>query len=108
MKITIDGKDVDITADDKNIIDVADRAKIAIPAPCYRAQQSKGCCNACVVEINGEQKFACATTPEDGMDIVLDRPDLKVIRKERLLKYQEGIKSGNPCGCNCSCSSNKK
>jgi NADH dehydrogenase/NADH:ubiquinone oxidoreductase subunit G len=100
MNITIDGQVIEITDNDKNIVDVADRAKIGIPAACYRAQQSKGCCRACVVEIDGKQEFACATTPKDGMNIISNRADLKELRKERLLKYQEGIKSGNPCSCN--------
>lgn len=105
MSITIDGRVVEITIVEENIVEVADRVKIRIPAPCYRAQQSKGCCHGCVVDIDGEQKFACATVPEDGMVVVVDRADLKAIRKKRLLEYQEGIQSGNPCRCDCSGSS---
>jgi NADH dehydrogenase/NADH:ubiquinone oxidoreductase subunit G len=41
MSITIDGQVIEIFLDDKNIVDVASRAKIAIPAPCYRAKKSK-------------------------------------------------------------------
>jgi predicted molibdopterin-dependent oxidoreductase YjgC len=102
ISVTIDGQVISVTSTDKNIVDVASRAKIAIPAPCYRAKQSKGCCSACVVEIDGEQKFACSTVPENGMNIVVDRADIKAIRKQRLLKYKEGIKSGNPCKCDLS------
>jgi predicted molibdopterin-dependent oxidoreductase YjgC len=67
MKITIDGQNIEVTADDKNIVEVADRMRIGIPAACYRAKQSKGCCHACVVEIDGEQKYACSTTPDPGL-----------------------------------------
>ena len=105
MNITIDDQTVEIAENDKNIVDVADRAGIGIPAACYRVEQSKGCCHACVVEIDGEQKYACATKPVDGMEIVLNREDLKELRKERLLEYQKGIKSGNPCACNSTGSS---
>lgn len=97
--ITIDGQKIEVTPDDKNIVDVASRMKIRIPAPCYRNKKKKGCCNACVVDIDGEQKFACSTVPKNGMNIVIDREDLKAIRKERLQKYKEGIKTGIPCGC---------
>jgi predicted molibdopterin-dependent oxidoreductase YjgC len=105
VSITIDGQVIEIAIADKNLVDVADRAKIALPAACYRAKQSKGCCHACVVEIDGEQKFACSTVPESGMAVVVDRADLKALRKERLMEYREGIRSGNPCKCECSDSS---
>jgi len=49
-----------------------------------------------------EQKFACSTMPQHGMNIVVDRADLKAILKQRHLEYKEGIKSVNPCK---SCSS---
>jgi len=97
--VTIDGLVIEVTSSDNNIVDVASRAKIGIPAPCYHNQRSKGCCSACVVDIDGEQKFACSTVPENGMNIVVERADLKAIREQRLLEYKEGIRSGNPCGC---------
>lgn len=104
--ITIDGQIVEITSDDKNIVDVADRNKIGLPAPCYRAKQSKGCCHACIIDINGEQKYACSTVPKDGMNIVIDRADLKALRKEHLLEYKKSIEKGKPCECNTSSSNN--
>ncbi len=90
--IVIDGKTVDVSPEDNNIVDVAKRAKISIPAPCYLNGRKKGCCKACVVEIEGEQKYACATRPTEGMEIVLDRPDLKELRKERVKEYGQMIK----------------
>jgi len=105
MSVTIDGQRVEVAPSDKNIVDIATRAKIGIPAACYRAQRKKGCCHGCVVEIDGEQKFACVTAPRNGMNIVLDRADLKAIRQHNLKKYKEGIKSGNLCKCSVSCSS---
>jgi NADH dehydrogenase/NADH:ubiquinone oxidoreductase subunit G len=103
MKITIDGKEIKISDNDKNIVDVADREKISIPAPCYRANRKKGCCNACVIEVNGEKIYACSTKPLDGMNIIFARDDLKELRRERLTKYQEAIKdSGKGCECDCS------
>jgi predicted molibdopterin-dependent oxidoreductase YjgC len=105
MSVTIDGQVIEVTPLDKNIVDVASRANIAIPAACYRAQRKDGCCSACVVDIDGEQKFACSTVPENGMSIVVNRADLKAIRKQNLLEYKEGIKSGNLCECSVSGSS---
>jgi NADH dehydrogenase/NADH:ubiquinone oxidoreductase subunit G len=107
MSVTIDGHVVEIAAGDKNIVDVADRAGMRIPAACYRAGRSDGCCRGCVVDIGGEQKFACATVPEDGMAVVVDRADLNAIRNKRLLEYRERIESGGSCRCDCSGSSDR-
>ena len=105
MKIKIDEKEIEITSEDKNIVDVADRSKIGIPAPCYRSNKSKGCCYSCVVEINGKQEYACNTKPIDGMNIIFNREDLKELRKKKIIKYQEQAKSpASSCGCNCDCS----
>ncbi len=103
--ITIDGQLVEVSQDDKNIVEVASRAKIAIPAACYHAQRKKGCCHGCVVEIDGEQKFACATVPTNGMNVIVNREDLKAIRKKNLLEYSEGVKSGDFCKCSVTGSS---
>jgi len=109
ITITIDGQVLEVAPGDKNIVDVANRAKIGIPVACYRAQRKKGCCHGCVVEVDGEQKYACSTPPANGMNIVVNREDLKAIRKKNLLEYNEGIKSGNFVNCsvtgssNCSC-----
>ena len=102
MNITIDGRVIEVIPSDKNIVDVAGRAKIGIPDTCYRVKKNKGCCQACVVEIDGEQKYACATVPSEGMNVVVGREDLKAIRKQRLFVYQESIKNGTPSGCSCS------
>lgn len=103
MKVTLDGKVVEFFEEDRNIVEVADRAKVRIMAPCLRAERRKGCCKACVVEADGERKYACATKPVDGMNIIMDREDLKQIRRERLEAYREN--QGNSCsdgGCDCS------
>lgn len=98
----IDGKEVKIGASDRNLVELAQKANIIIPAPCYFAKRKGGCCNACVVEVNGEQKYACGTTPKNKMIVTVNRPDLKLLRKERILKYKEGLKSGNPTACSLS------
>lgn len=104
MKVTFDGKVVEFFEEDRNIVEVADRAKVKIMAPCLRAERKKGCCKACVVEIDGERKYACATKPVDGMNIIMDREDLKQARKKRLKAYRENQE--NPCGgFSCDCSS---
>ncbi|MBT3234487.1 MAG: (2Fe-2S)-binding protein [Bdellovibrionales bacterium] len=98
--LLIDGNRIEIYPEDRNIIEVAAHHRVGIPSPCYKANQSKGCCNGCIIEIAGEHQFACSTHPEDGMVIIFNRDDLKALRKKRLKKYQEGIKTGsNPRQC---------
>lgn len=122
MKIKIDEKEIMVEDSTKNIVEIAEENAITIIAPCFRNKKKNGCCNACVIEIDGVQKYACGTKVEDGMNIVYDREDLKVLRKERLDKYAQAIKSadasankcggtdpsnlltqGSSCGCSGSC-----
>ncbi len=100
----IDGKIVSVLSTDKNIVDVAKRNKIHLPAPCYLSNRVNGCCRVCVVEIEGEQKYACTTAPKDDFDIIVDRSDLNALRKERIIEYQQGKHSNTPCNCGCSSS----
>lgn len=94
--LSIDGVEVAFSHHDKNIVELARTIKINIPAPCYFAKQKKGCCMACVVEIDGVQKYACGTTPKNGMVITVNRPNLKKLRKERVLKYKANLQSRKP------------
>jgi len=106
MEITIDNKQFEVFPGDKNIIDVASRAKIGIPSPCYRSESNNGCCKVCVVEIEGKYTNACCTRPVDGMEVIVNREDLKLLRKERMLDYQEYLKNptdDNTCDCSCDC-----
>ena len=104
MKISIDGKPVIIYSKDKNIVDVTDRENIALPAPCYHNNRQKGCCKVCLVEINNEKKYACVTKPISGMNIIINRPDLNIVRSENARKYKELPEEViSKCECNCSC-----
>lgn len=96
MKVTIDGKEVIVNDSAKNIVDVADDNNISIPAPCYRVKKKHGPCSGCVIKVNGELKYACATKPTEGMKIIINTQELKGLRKERLLKYKSNIDTGTP------------
>jgi len=109
MHITIDNQQIEITPEDKNIVDAAKRAKVYIPAPCYFAQQNVGCCKVCLVEVDGKKEYACGTKPKDGMNIIFNRLDLDTIRKENLLAYKESMNNPDAqedCCCDSKCSSN--
>lgn len=92
ISVTIDGQVINVHPQDKNIVDVAKRNKIRIPVPCYLNERKFGCCNACIVEVDGMQKAACSTVPQHNMHIVVNRVDLKAIRKQYLLEYQVSMK----------------
>jgi NADH dehydrogenase/NADH:ubiquinone oxidoreductase subunit G len=94
MNITIDGQLSEVIPSDKNLIDVADRMKIAIPCACYRSTRRYDCCRACVVVVDGKRRFACTTAPTDGMRVVVDRKDLKALRRRRLTVYRDRLKTG--------------
>ena len=97
MRLTIDDREVDILPSDATIIDVADRARIHIPDPCHRTGKTYGCCRCGVVEIEGDQKFACSTKPEAGMNVTVSRDDLKDLRGKRLEEY--AAKRAMPKSC---------
>ena len=99
--VTIEGIETGITAVDKNIVELARRMKIGIPAPCYRDGQKKGCCCACIVDIDGEQHYACCTKPLHGMNITVRRPDLQELRKQKIQDYIDGKHIGTSCNCCC-------
>lgn len=103
MNVTIDGKQVELTEQDINIVELAKRASVKLPAPCYIAKRKKGCCKGCVVEVDGEQKYACVTKPEPDMSIIVDREDLNELRKSRIAAYRDNQNSPDAC-CDCDCS----
>lgn len=122
MRIKIDEKEITVSDPNKNIVEIGDENGISITAPCFRNRKKHGCCSACVVEVDGEQKYACATKPQDGMSIVYNREDLAKLRRDRLKKYTDAIKNNDPgsnvchgtdptafptasCSCGCSGSS---
>lgn len=102
MKIKIDGKEILVSDPSKNIVEIGQENGITITAPCFRNKKKNGCCNVCVVEIDGTQKYACGTKAEDGMDIIYKREDLESIRKERLAKYTDAIKNNETSKNTCA------
>lgn len=102
MNITIDGIQVEFSAEDTNIVEAAGRSDIRIPAQCYLANRKHGCCKVCVIEVNGEEKYACVTKPQEGMQIVFDRDDLNTLRKERIVAYSKA-KNDPSLRCECDC-----
>lgn len=99
MNIKIDGIEIEVIDKNKNIVEIAKESGIAIIAPCFGTNHKYGCCKVCLIEADGEQKYACGTKPVDGMNIVYNTPALKEHRNIAMKKYVENIKSGNTSAC---------
>ena len=96
--VTLDGQRVAYTQADTTLVELARRFDISLAAPCHDAEQRFGCCNACVIEVDGRQRFACTTAPADGMDIVVSREDLVALRRERFESYRAHLLTHAPGG----------
>lgn len=99
MKIKIDGIEIPVSDENKNIVEVAEESGIAIVAPCFRSKRKGGCCKACLIEVSGEKKYACGKKPIDGMDIVYNTPKLKSDRDVAIKKYVENINQKKESSC---------
>jgi len=106
MKIKLDGREITVEDSSKNIVEIADDNGISITAPCFRSKKKNGCCGACIIEANNEEKFACTLKAQDGMEIIYNREDLQEKRKEKLQKYAQNIKSDRTENNQCCDASN--
>ena len=102
MQIQIDEKVINITNPEQNLVQIAREYGIAIPAPCFFAGRHYGCCQVCAVEIDNTIQYACGTKPQDGMQIIVNREDLKELRKMRMKLYKRNILQGTFSRCGCS------
>ncbi|MDA3931680.1 MAG: 2Fe-2S iron-sulfur cluster-binding protein [Tenericutes bacterium] len=99
MNIKIDGIEIEVTDENRNIVEVAEESGIAIIAPCFRSSRKGGCCKVCLIEVDGEQKYACGTKPIDGMNIVYNTPILREYRDIAMKKYIESLNSDKKSSC---------
>ncbi|MBB3699278.1 putative molibdopterin-dependent oxidoreductase YjgC [Flammeovirga yaeyamensis] len=50
-----------------------------------------GTCNSCLIEVDGEQKLSCGIPPEEELNYILDREDLKEARKKKAREFKEHL-----------------
>jgi len=120
MKLYFDETEFEVEDTSKTIVEIAKDHGVFISAPCFYNKRSNGCCNGCIIEVNGIEMRACETMPEEGMNIIYDRDDLIQKRTRNLTKYaaqkdieekvaeaKQNKKSGcgghGACGDNCTC-----
>ena len=102
MKIRFDGTEFMIEDTSKNIVEIAKDNGIYITAPCFYNKRENGCCNSCLILVNGEIARACETLPSDDMEIIYDRDDLIEQRTNNLERFslRRNIETGvKGCGC---------
>lgn len=83
VKITIDGKEVEVPAG-MNLIDAAETVGIHIPNLCYlKGMKGIGACRMCLVEIEGLKApvIACNTKVKEGMIVHTKTDKIQEIRK---------------------------
>ncbi|ACJ31712.1 Conserved hypothetical protein [Shewanella piezotolerans WP3] len=102
--IKIDNQEILISPEDNNLVEVAAKLKIDIPAPCLKNKRKDGCCKACLIEVDGKQSYACATKPIAGMNVTVRTKELDNIRKESIKEFKNLARTGTSSPCQCSCS----
>ena len=81
IKITIDGSEISCL-EGESIINVARAHDKFIPAICYLSCSSPTlACKMCMVEADGKRVYACNAKVKDGMQIIVNTPE---IEEERL------------------------
>ncbi len=106
IKIEFDGQEMVTDNESDNIVQIAEKNGVYIPAPCYRKNKGGGCCKGCNVEIDGQVRPACGSKVKDGMKVVYNREDLVENRKKNLLEYAKRIKNNaEPTNSSCCGSS---
>ncbi|GIU15392.1 2Fe-2S iron-sulfur cluster-binding protein [Shewanella sp. MBTL60-007] len=99
--IKIDNREALLTPEDKNLVEMARKVNINIPAPCLKNQRKRGCCRACLVEINGQSAYACSTKPTAGMVVTVRRKDLDEVRKKAIKDFKLQVKPAVNPACYC-------
>jgi len=83
MEITVNGRQVEIRDDARNVLEALREIGIEIPNLCYLSETSiYGACRMCLVEVDGRDIVtSCTLQPRDGMSIKTHTPKIYELRK---------------------------
>uniref|UniRef100_A0A7C4RX33 2Fe-2S iron-sulfur cluster binding domain-containing protein n=1 Tax=Fervidobacterium thailandense TaxID=1008305 RepID=A0A7C4RX33_9BACT len=83
MKIIVNGQEVEIRDDARNVLEALREVGIEIPNLCYLSEASiYGACRMCLVELDGKDIVtSCTLAPREGMVIKTHTPKIYEIRK---------------------------
>lgn len=98
IKMTIDGQVVS-TDEGVNLVDVAAENGVYIPTLCYiKGKPCLGTCRVCAVKINGNIEAACTVQLTDGMEVLVNEPEVTDMRKALVeLLFVEGTHNCPSC-----------
>ncbi len=82
VKITIDGHQYE-AEEGQTLVDVIRNNGVFIPSLCYypHIDPPLGTCRVCTAKVNGSPVATCTVKVREGMDVVVDNPELADIRK---------------------------
>lgn len=92
IKIYIDERPYQVDPD-QNLVEAIREAGLEIPSLCYYPEIDPplGTCRVCTVNANGRPVASCTTRPKDGMEIVLNTPDMVDMRRSVIeMMFAEG------------------
>ncbi len=83
MKIIVNGREVNINDNARNLLEALREIGIEIPNLCYLSETSTfGACRMCLVEIDGKEITTSCTTPlREGMSVRTHTPEIYELRK---------------------------
>ncbi|MEJ5228561.1 MAG: [Fe-Fe] hydrogenase large subunit C-terminal domain-containing protein [Pseudothermotoga sp.] len=83
MRVYVNGREVQLRDDSKNLLEALKEAGIEIPNLCYLSETSVyGACRMCLVEIDGKEiTTSCTTKPREGMKIRTNTPQIYEMRR---------------------------
>lgn len=87
IKIKIDGNEI-LCNEGESILNVARAHDVFIPAICYLSCASPTlACKMCMVEADGKRVYACNAKVKDGMEVVVNTPEIEKERKAIMQAY---------------------
>ncbi|MCD6551562.1 [Fe-Fe] hydrogenase large subunit C-terminal domain-containing protein [Thermotoga sp.] len=85
MKIIVDGKEVIINDNERNLLEALKNVGIEIPNLCYLSEVSiYGACRMCLVEVDGQITTSCTLKPYEGMRVKTNTPEIYEMRRNIL------------------------
>ncbi len=83
LHMTIDGRDVTFTGEERNLLEVIRQTGIHIPTFCYHSELSVyGACRLCIVNVEGRGIVtSCSTKPEPGLVVRTNTHELRELRR---------------------------